>query len=174
MVDHQLQKNKGLNPWIMTLKNFLNIHCECHDWKMTPFMPWKWSHALMSVWFNEAWKDMLQRSNYISCLFSHWKQRLTYADEPRNTTLKPQQRKVNALQSWVRDVGRFEILEGGGGSQCYQMKVRWWFEIWFKCFNFFVSRWTRPTDGLNFVNVHWGRISNPNNATQTHSIFIKL
>ena len=131
MVDHQLQKNKGLNPWIMTLKNFLNIHCECHDWKMTPFMPWKWSHALMSVWFNEAWKDMLQRSNYISCLFSHWKQRLTYADEPRNTTLKPQQRKVNALQSWVRDVGRFEILEGA----------------------FFVSRWTRPrttiTDGQN-------------------------
>jgi hypothetical protein len=25
---------------------------------------------------------------------------------------------------------------------------------------------------LNFVNVHCGRILNPNNATQTHSIFI--
>ena len=27
---------------------------------------------------------------------------------------------------------------------------------------------------LNFVNVLWERILNPNNATQTHSIFIKL
>ena len=27
---------------------------------------------------------------------------------------------------------------------------------------------------LNFVNVHWGRILNPNNATHTHTIFVKL
>ena len=27
---------------------------------------------------------------------------------------------------------------------------------------------------LNFVNDHWGRILNPNNATQTHSIFVKI
>ena len=26
----------------------------------------------------------------------------------------------------------------------------------------------------NFVNVHWGRILNRNNATKTHSIFVKL
>ena len=27
---------------------------------------------------------------------------------------------------------------------------------------------------LDLANVHWGRILNPNNATQTHSIFVKL
>ena len=27
---------------------------------------------------------------------------------------------------------------------------------------------------LNFANFNWGRISNTNNATQTHSIFVKL
>ena len=27
---------------------------------------------------------------------------------------------------------------------------------------------------LDFANLHWGRVFNPNNATQTHSIFVKL
>ena len=27
---------------------------------------------------------------------------------------------------------------------------------------------------LDFANANWGRISNANNATQTHSIFVKL
>ena len=27
---------------------------------------------------------------------------------------------------------------------------------------------------LNFANFHWGRAFNPNNAIQTHSIFVKL
>jgi hypothetical protein len=27
---------------------------------------------------------------------------------------------------------------------------------------------------LDFANYHWGRILNSNNATQTHSIFVKL
>ena len=27
---------------------------------------------------------------------------------------------------------------------------------------------------LDFANVHWGRAFNPDNATQTHSIFVKL
>ena len=27
---------------------------------------------------------------------------------------------------------------------------------------------------LDFANVNWGRILNHNNATQTHSIFVKL
>ena len=26
---------------------------------------------------------------------------------------------------------------------------------------------------LDFANLHWGRAFNPNNATQTHSIFVK-
>ena len=27
---------------------------------------------------------------------------------------------------------------------------------------------------LDFANVYWGKVSNPNNATQTHSIFVKI
>ena len=27
---------------------------------------------------------------------------------------------------------------------------------------------------LDFANVHWGRAFNPDNATQTHSIFVKF
>ena len=27
---------------------------------------------------------------------------------------------------------------------------------------------------LDFANFHWGRTFNPDNATQTHSIFVKL
>jgi hypothetical protein len=29
-------------------------------------------------------------------------------------------------------------------------------------------------DGRNFANFHWGRAFNPNNPTQTHSIYVKL
>ena len=41
-----------------------------------------------------------------------------------------------------------------------------------ECNNPRTTIWMNRT--LNFVNIHWGRILNPNNATQTHSIFIKL
>ena len=27
---------------------------------------------------------------------------------------------------------------------------------------------------LTFINVNWGKLLNPNNATQTYSIFVKL